>query len=151
MTKYSNSNCVELFKSQLSDHCSVDYLGKGRVFWFQSLFRVCLPYSLHIFRHLGRVYHFSFLICYPCSSHSKTSKIAAAMSPHWAHYTMFILNIICPYYLKTDHSPHFAYGTLFGFWNSVTNKFDKLQLVVNRLLSCDFVKKTPKKTQKFEL
>ena len=59
--------CVELFKSQLSDHYSVDYLGKGRVFWFQSLFRVCLPYSLHIFRHLGRVYHFSLLICYPCS------------------------------------------------------------------------------------
>ena len=24
--------CVELFKSQLSDHYSVDYLGKGRVF-----------------------------------------------------------------------------------------------------------------------
>ena len=58
---------VLLIKSQLSDHYSVDYLGKGTVFWFQSLFRLCLPYSLHIFRHLGWVYHFNLLICYPCS------------------------------------------------------------------------------------
>ena len=28
-------------------HYSVDFLGKGRVFWFQSLLRVCLPYSIY--------------------------------------------------------------------------------------------------------
>ena len=42
-------------------------LEKGKVFWFQSLFRVYLPYSIYIIRLLGRVYHFSLLICYPCS------------------------------------------------------------------------------------
>ena len=34
------------FKSQLSDRYSVDYLGKGRVFWFQSLFQPILYTSL---------------------------------------------------------------------------------------------------------
>ena len=35
------------FKSQLFDHYSVDFLGKERLFWFQSLCSVCLPYSIH--------------------------------------------------------------------------------------------------------
>ena len=35
------------------------------MFSFESLFRMCLPYSLYIFRLVGRVYHFSFVICDP--------------------------------------------------------------------------------------
>ena len=30
------------FKSQVYDHYFVDFLENGRVFWFQSLFSVCL-------------------------------------------------------------------------------------------------------------
>ena len=30
----------------------------------------CLPYCINIIRPLGRVYHFSWLICYPCSCSS---------------------------------------------------------------------------------
>ena len=51
-------NC---FKSQLSDHYSVDSMEKGECFDFESLLWVCLPYFI------GGVYHFSLLICYPCS------------------------------------------------------------------------------------
>ena len=43
------------------------FLEKGRVLWFQSLFReFTLSYKIRI-RLLGQVYHFSLLICYPYS------------------------------------------------------------------------------------
>ena len=35
------------FRNQVTDHYSVDFLGNWRVFWFQLLFRMCLPCSLH--------------------------------------------------------------------------------------------------------
>ena len=45
----------------------MDFLVKGRVLWFQSLFReFTLTYKIRI-RLLSRVYHFSLLICYPYS------------------------------------------------------------------------------------
>ena len=56
------------------------WIGKGRVFRFQSLFRVCLPYSLYIFRCLGRVYYFSLLICYSCSSNKLFSQLVSDMA-----------------------------------------------------------------------
>ena len=41
--------CVlkNFFKSQVSDHYFVDIFAKGWVFWFQWVFRVCLPYSTY--------------------------------------------------------------------------------------------------------
>ena len=46
----------------------MDFLEKGWVLWFQSLFReFTLCYKIRN-RFLGRVYHFSLLICYPYSS-----------------------------------------------------------------------------------
>ena len=46
---------------------SVDFLEKGRVLWFQSLFsEFTLCYKIRN-RLLGQVYHFSLLICYPYS------------------------------------------------------------------------------------
>ena len=39
--------CVKYFRNRLSDNYSVGFLGKGRMFSFQSLFRVCLPYYIH--------------------------------------------------------------------------------------------------------
>ena len=43
------------------------YFEKGRVLWFQSLFReFTVSYKIRI-RLLGHVYHFSLLICYPYS------------------------------------------------------------------------------------
>ena len=45
----------------------MDFLEKGRVLWFQSLFReFTLCYKIRN-RLLGQVYHFSFLIWYPYS------------------------------------------------------------------------------------
>ena len=43
----------------------MDFLGKWRVFWFQSLFRMCLP--IRDLRLPGQVYRLSLLICYHCS------------------------------------------------------------------------------------
>ena len=42
--------CIEIvvlnyLKSQISDLYSVDFLGKGRVFLFESVFSVCLLYT----------------------------------------------------------------------------------------------------------
>ena len=43
----------------------MDFLGKWRVFWFQWLFRMCLP--IRDLRLPGRVCCLSLLICYHCS------------------------------------------------------------------------------------
>ena len=57
----------DYFRSEVSDHYSVDFLEKGRVLWCQSLFReFTLCYKIRI-RLLGQVYHFDLLICHPYS------------------------------------------------------------------------------------
>ena len=50
----------------------LDFLGKGRVFKLESLFKGVSPTIYIIIRLLSRVYHFSLLICFPCSSFIKT-------------------------------------------------------------------------------
>ena len=42
----ANKTEIILFQIQVSDHY-VEFHGKGRLFWFQSLFRVSLSYSTH--------------------------------------------------------------------------------------------------------
>ena len=46
----------------------MDFLGKGSVLIWITLLGVC-PIVYNIIRLLGWVYHFSWLICYPCSLH----------------------------------------------------------------------------------
>ena len=52
----------------VSDHYSVDFLGKGGECFNLNHSLGCLLYCINIIRLLDRVYHFSLLICYPCSS-----------------------------------------------------------------------------------
>ena len=59
---------VKLFRKSISDHYSVDFLAEGRVFKLASLFRMSTLTIDIVVRLLDRVYHFSLLICYPCSS-----------------------------------------------------------------------------------
>ena len=49
---------VKLLKKSVSDHYSVDFLEKGRVFKLESLFRVVYPTINIIIRLVGQVYHF---------------------------------------------------------------------------------------------
>ena len=80
----------------------MDYLEKGRLSWFQSLFRVCLPYSLNIFRRLVQVYRFSLLICYPCSSQT------------YRHINIYIW-ILNNYILRSKYSKRLKLTLFFRF------------------------------------
>ena len=51
----------------------MDFLGKGRVLWFQSHFREFTLFNTIRIRLLDQVYHFSLLICCPYSSHEVTA------------------------------------------------------------------------------
>ena len=56
--------CVKLFGSQVSENYSVYFFGKGRMLFNHPL--GCVNPTLYIIRLFERVYHFRFLICYPC-------------------------------------------------------------------------------------
>ena len=60
-------------KSQIPDHYSVNFLEKGRVLWFQSLFReFTLCYKIRI-RFPGQVYYSAFWFVTPVHSLIKSS------------------------------------------------------------------------------
>ena len=59
---------VKLFRKSVSDLYSVDFLAEGRVFKLASLFRMSTLIIDIVIKLLDRVYHFSLLICYRCSS-----------------------------------------------------------------------------------
>ena len=54
--------CLEIV---VSDHYSVDFQGKEWFDFNHSLW--CVYLALYSIKLLGRVYHFSFVICHPCS------------------------------------------------------------------------------------
>ena len=54
-----------LINSQVSEHYFMDFLEKGECFGLTHSLGCVYP-TLYIIRLLGRVYHFSLLICYPC-------------------------------------------------------------------------------------
>ena len=85
----------------------MDFLGKGRVLWFQSLFReFTLTYKIRI-RLLSRVYHFSLLICYPYSS-VKLKLISTFHLPALSHSISFCLTIS----LALSHSPSIIFSPI---------------------------------------
>ena len=54
-----------LINSQVSEHYFMDFLEKRECFGLTHSLGCVYP-TLYIIRLLGRVYHFSLLICYPC-------------------------------------------------------------------------------------